>query len=180
MKAYKLFRTLRSRPGEIFPLYVNADKPTPIGEWIDAEEGTRLSDGKVKSRLGHLAFRPGWHLSDVPLATHIGVKDASGRIVAMNPQHRWYECEYSDGVDYQDKAHASGISNGRFNPRNAYIKEIPQGGFYRYKTNPMMFGDWIIAGSIKVIRPLSDEEVAEICEANGCRAMPRYVTNCRY
>ena len=33
---------------------------------------------KVKSRLGLLAFRPSYHLSDIPLAVHIGVKGESG------------------------------------------------------------------------------------------------------
>ena len=70
---YKLFKVKASRPGEIFPLYVNADKSAPIGVWIDAECGERKENGKVKSKLGDLAFRPGWHLSDYPLATHIGV-----------------------------------------------------------------------------------------------------------
>ena len=37
---------------------------------------------KVKSKLGPLAYRPGWHSGDVPYASHIGVKDADGKIWA--------------------------------------------------------------------------------------------------
>ena len=37
-----------------------------------------------------------------------------------------------------------------------------------------MYGDWIIAGSMKLIRILSDAEVAEILINNGLEPMPRY------
>ena len=71
IKAYKLFRVNASRPGELFPLFVNADKPVEIGKWYEAEVG-EMSGGKVKSKIGKLAYRPGWHAGDSPLATHIG------------------------------------------------------------------------------------------------------------
>ena len=124
MIGYKLFRVKKSRPGELFPLYVLADEPVPIGVWVGATEGPRTPEGKVKSKIGPLAFRPGWHLSDIPLAIHIGIKE-DGKI------------------------------------------------FYRYKTSPQMLGKWIITGSIRVLRVLSDEEVEKICAAAGYRALPR-------
>jgi hypothetical protein len=71
IKAYKLFRVNVSRPGELFPLFVNADKPVEIGKWYEAEVG-EMSGDKVKSKIGNLAYRPGWHAGDSPLATHIG------------------------------------------------------------------------------------------------------------
>lgn len=71
MITYKLFRL---KHGKLYPLYVNANKPTPLGVWLDAEAGERTSDGKVKSRLGKLAYRPGWHSGDMPVALHIGEK----------------------------------------------------------------------------------------------------------
>ena len=55
------------------------DRPTPIGKWVKAECGERVGN-KVKSKLGLLAFRPAWHLCDIPLAVHIGVKGDSGNI----------------------------------------------------------------------------------------------------
>lgn len=58
VKAYKLFQTKKNSPGQLFPLYVNADKPVPVGKWIAAEEGP-IEEGKVKSSLGKLAYRPG-------------------------------------------------------------------------------------------------------------------------
>ena len=54
-KAYKL---LRIRNGKLYPLYVNTEEETPIGVWLKAKPGERTKNGKVKSKLGPLAFRP--------------------------------------------------------------------------------------------------------------------------
>lgn len=62
-KGYKLFRVLKTQPGKIFPLYVNASESIPIGKWIKAEYGEINEDGKVKSKLGPLRFRPGFILT---------------------------------------------------------------------------------------------------------------------
>ena len=43
VKAYKLFRVDPSRPGELFPLFVNAGQSVPVGTWIDAEKGDGFS-----------------------------------------------------------------------------------------------------------------------------------------
>ena len=100
MIGYKLFRVKRSAPGQLFPLYVLADQSVPLGVWLPAKEGPRKRNGKVKSRIGDLAFRPGWHLSEIPLAIHIGIKE-DGVIKYMHVDEVWCECEYSDAIDYQ-------------------------------------------------------------------------------
>lgn len=172
---YKLFKVKKSRPGEVFPLYVNADKPTPIGEWVSAECGEKKENGKVKSKLGDLCFRPGWHLSDYPLATHIGVKDEYGNVKYIKPDTVWCEVEYSDNINYQEQANKNGLNkNNIVIPKNAYLKDIPTDGFYRYKTNPNMFQDWIIAGAIKINRIISDSEVNQILKQNGILTMERF------
>lgn len=168
-----MFRVNKRHPGKIFPLFVDFQEPTPIGIWVDAKEGEKNSDGKVKSRLGPLCFRPGWHLSDIPLAIHIGVKDDSGNIVAMNSEHVWCECEYSDSIDYQPKANENGMRKGKLVSKFAYLTEIPVNGYYRYKTNPNMLGEWIIAGGIKIDRILTDAEVDKLIIAAGHKPMPR-------
>ena len=172
MIGYKLFRVKRSAPGQLFPLYVLSDIPVPLGVWLPAQEGPRKENGKVRSRIGDLAFRPGWHLSDLPLAIHIGIKE-DGVIRYMHDDEVWCECEYSDAVDYQLVADQQGMRAGVFHPRNAMLTEIPVDGFYRYKTSPQMLGKWIIAGSMKVLRVLPDEEVAGICRAAGYDPLPR-------
>ena len=74
VKAYKMFRVDPKQPGKLFPLFVDANTPVPMNEWVEAKEG-EMSNGKVKSKIGPLAYRPGWHAGDLPLATHIGDKD---------------------------------------------------------------------------------------------------------
>lgn len=71
MKTYKLFNL---KNGKLYPLYVNTTKPFEIGKWLAAEEGEKTPNGKVKSKLGELAFRPGFHSGNVPVALHIGKK----------------------------------------------------------------------------------------------------------
>ena len=171
--AYKLFAINKKAKGKLFPLYINTNTYTPIGEWVEAASGT-LINGKVKSKLGLLCYRPGWHLSDMPIATHMGVKDNNGKIAYMRPDVVWCECEYSDEINYQEAANQNGIVNGKFIPKLAYLKEIPYNGFYKYKTNLNMFGEWILAGAIKVKRILSDNEVNGILISNGITPMKRY------
>ena len=77
VKAYKLFRVDKKQQGKMFPLFVDADTPMEMGKWIDAKEGemSAKKNGKVKSKIGDLAYRPGLHGGDLPVATHIGQKD---------------------------------------------------------------------------------------------------------
>lgn len=175
-KGYKLFRVKKTEPGKIFPLYVDAENETPIGQWVAAKCGEQTAKGKVKSKLGDLCYRPGWHLtSDMPYVTHIGVKGSSGEIEFLNPNHVWCEVEYSDEISYQEEANFNGINKkGVLIPKNAFITHVPENGYYRYKTNPNMFGEWIIAGAIKVTRIIDDIEVKEICNKFGVDPLPRY------
>ena len=171
MRGYKLFKVKKSEPGKLFPLYVLTDEATPIGVWLPAREG-EMKDGKVKSKLGLLAYRPGWHLSDVPLATHIGIKE-DGVIKYMHDDEVWCECEFSDAVSYQPEANRNGTKNGKLVPREAMLRRIPENGYYRYKTNPNMTGEWIIAGAIKVLRVLPDAEAFLICKRHGMEPLKR-------
>jgi hypothetical protein len=177
VKAYKLFRTKKSSPGQLFPLYVNANKPVPIGQWIAAEEGP-MRDGKVKSSLGNLAYRPGWHAGDLPMATHIGNKSSPDKTKPdyRPDEHVWAEVEMPADVDWQSVAdqRAKRTKSGAIDPKTAHITDqIPYGGFYRYKTNPNMTGNWLISGGLKVNRVLSDDEVKEINDQAGVADLPR-------
>jgi hypothetical protein len=179
VKAYKLFRTHPAHPGKLFPLFVNADKPVEMGKWIAAEAGPPgKKEGAVKSKLGDLAYRPGWHSGDLPVATHIGGKfDPS----LTGPDHRpdnqvWAEVEHPADVDWQSiaNARAQRTKDGKIIPRTAHITDqVPHGGFYRYKTNPNMTGNWLISGGMKVNRVLSDDEVKAINDAAGTADLPR-------
>lgn len=72
-RAYKLFRI---KDGKLYPPMVanSGGVDTPIGVWLDAEYGefaglSKTGRPQVKSiGSGRLSFRPGWHMSDEPIA----------------------------------------------------------------------------------------------------------------
>ncbi|MFZ5975199.1 MAG: hypothetical protein ACOYU3_07305 [Bacillota bacterium] len=168
--AYKAMRVKKSQPGKLFPLFVNANEETPAGVWLNADIGDN-----TKTKLGKLALRPGWHLGDLPRAAHIGKKDASGKIVAQHPDVVWCEVEAAADIDYQEEANRNGINkNGVLVKNRADIKDrVPADGYYRFKTNPAMEGEWIITGAMKINRILSDVEVDQIQRDHGLEPMPR-------
>jgi hypothetical protein len=176
VKGYKLFRT---KNGKIYPLYVKANDAIPIGKWIEAEIGEMSPRGKVKSKLGDLAFRPGWHSGDMPIATHIGGKSKGTK--QKKPDYRpdnqvWAEVLIPADVDWQEEANrrAKKTKAGKIIPRTAHITDqIPKGGFYKYKTNANMTGSWLISGAIKVTRILSDAEVEKLNLGFGVADLPR-------
>ena len=170
---YKLFRV---KNGKLYPLYVMADKEIPIGEWLPAEAGPMTEDGKVKSRLGKLAYRPGWHLNETaPYVNHIGRKDENGKIAYLKEDHVWCEVEYRTDIRYQAEAWCNGVNkHGKIIYKNSYLKYVPVNGFYRYKTNANQIEPWIICGEMKVNRVLRDDEVKHLCEKRGLKALPRY------
>lgn len=171
MKAYKQFRL--GKDGNLYPLFVLANKPVKTGTWLIAEEGQRTEDGKVKSKLGSLAFRPGWHLSEIPYAPHIGIKE-NGKVKYMKPDTVWALCEVYDENNWTPQAQANGINGDHYDCRKACLKHIPYGGFYYFNTNPNAFGRWMIAEKIKVVRVLTDAEVEDICwNRFGIHAQPR-------
>jgi hypothetical protein len=185
IKAYKLFNT---KGGKLYPLYVNKNIPVEMGVWKTAEEGERAKDNKsggrmVKSKLGDLAYRPGWHAGDYPMATHIGGK-SKGKGQA-EPDYRpdnqvWAEVLMSDEVDWQARADAKGtvLKSGPFKGQisaksKAITDQIPLDGHYRFKTNNNMTGNWIISGNMMINRVLSDDEVKAINAKGGYADLPR-------
>ncbi|MBV5344966.1 MAG: hypothetical protein JZU63_05250, partial [Rhodoferax sp.] len=134
LRAFKLFATKPSQPGSLFPLFVGANDAVPQGIWLDAIEGksagtTKTGRPQVKSKLGPLAFRPGWHAGDMPLATHIGIKNAEGKVFARRANEVWAEVEMAQDVDYQEQANQSKTKD---------LREMPVDGASRFKTNPNM------------------------------------------
>jgi hypothetical protein len=73
IKGYKLFRINRET-GELFPLYVDAKTAIPLDTWVPAIAGELAKSGKVKSEIGELAYRPGFHAAQLPWVNHIGSK----------------------------------------------------------------------------------------------------------
>ena len=174
MIAYKQFR--RDKSGQLHPLFVFAQETIPIGEWIVAKEGPQIENGKVKSKLGPLAYRPGWHLSEAPYAPHIGIKE-NGKVKYMRPDTVWAKCEVYDQKDWTLTAKSFGYNDKthKVDQRKACLPHIPTNGFYWYTTNPNAFGRWLIAERIRVLRVLTDQEVEDICwKRFGIHSQPRY------
>jgi hypothetical protein len=179
VKAYKLFRTKRGQPGKIFPLFVLSNEAIPIGTWVKAKAGPAgKTTGRVASKLGDLAYRPGFHAGDLPVAMHIGGKSRPGITKPdIRPDDQvWAQVEFPADVDWQKVASANARMTKAGTPHAAsahVTDQVPFGGFYRYKTNPNMVGHWLISGDMKVDRILSDEEVKKINDAAGVADLPR-------
>lgn len=179
VKAYKLFRVNSKQPGKLFPLYVDASNEVPIGTWMDADIGEATPSGKVKAKGSPLAFRPGWHSGETPMATHIGERvpgDPKSKPIARRPDEVWAEVEVPADVDWQEEANKRARRNkkGEIVPVTAHITDqIPKDGYYRYKTNSNMTGNWIISGAVKVNKVLSDAEVKAINDKSGVADLPR-------
>ena len=159
----KAYRLCRIKGGELYPLFVLANEPLPMGIWLEAKEGPRDGD-KVKSKLGRLAYRPGFHLAPIPNAPWIGKKE-NGELL-MRSDTVWVEVEYLANICYGAEARENGWRAGRWAASRAYIRHIPVNGYYKYRTNSK--GDtWIICGNMRIIRILSDEERIRLCLEAG-------------
>ncbi len=180
LTAYKLFRVSASHKGELFPLFVGAREPVPLGEWVSAKLIPPDHQGKITSKLGSLAYRPGWHSGDMPVATHIGLKGEGQRDTAKpryrNPDYVWALVEVADDVDWQTEAYrrAKPRKGGGIIASTAHLTDcLPAHGFYRYKTNPNMTGQWIISGELRILKVLTDDEVTAVNDRDGVYDLPR-------
>ena len=146
-------------------------------------EAQRLFDLGViknpnKKTLQAVAFRPGFHSGDLPIAPHIGGKTSKK---LAKPDFRkndqiWAEVEVPADVDWQSVANANATTkvDGTIDVSTADITDqMPIGGYYRYKTQPNMFENWMISGSIKITKVLTDKEAREIAAKAGVSDLPR-------
>ncbi len=178
---YKVF--YRGKDGKLYPPMVanpnGAD--TPIGVWLDADAAPITGESKTgrphvkaggkgtQGGSGQLAYRPGWHLGEIPYALQFNRKDAEGNKTLFPKDFVWAEVEYAADNDYQQEAEQEGMTeNGKYRHSYAGLKHLPTNGFYRYRTNPNPDTDpWIITGAIKVNRILTNEKVDDIVRKAG-------------
>lgn len=189
---YKVF--YRGKDGKLYPPTVaNPNgEDTPVGVWLDADEGKKAPDSKTgrpqvkaggKGTQGgsrSLAYRPGWHLGEIPYAIQFNRKDENGNKTLFPKDFVWAEVEYAMDVDYQMDAEAEGINaNGKYQHSLAGLKKLPTDGYYKYRTNPNPETDpWIITGAMKVNKVLSQNEVDELVRKAGRE--PQKVEGVRY
>lgn len=182
---YKLFS--KDASGNLHPLFVGHSEVIPMGKWLEAKAGeVDEKTGKVKSSLGKLAYRGGWHLNDdAPHCTHIYSKRYSLTGAEIEPHTGkrfdriqkentvWCEVEYETTINQQQEANENGKNaSGKIIPKNAQLRMVHPHGYYKYKTSPNMRGSWVICGNMKVNRELSFDEVTEICGKIGLEPLP--------
>jgi hypothetical protein len=166
IKAYKLFRTLKTKPGQLFPLFIGKTEPVPVGEWIAAEHIPTKG----------FAPRPGWHAGANPSAPHL----RSIQTGMIDADRVWAEIEMPADVDWQSIADQNKTSK---KTRGDIRDRVPEDGHYAFNTskadgqgaqNPNWA--WLIGGAIKVNRVLSNDEVASILTQAGMESEVQYET----
>lgn len=178
---YKVFVL---KDGKLYPPMVanpNGDA-TPVGVWLDADAApvagvTKTGRQQVKAGgkgtqggSGKLAYRPGWHLGEIPYALQFNrMNPETGQRELFPANFVWAEVEYANDVDYQEEAMSYGMNaSGKFQHSLAGLPRLPENGSYRYRTNPDPNTDpWIITGAMKVNRILKPSEVDAMVEAAG-------------
>lgn len=185
--AYKVFY---AKGGQLYPPMVAnpGGAGTPVGVWLDADIGQAAPPSKTgrmqvqaggkgtNAAKGSLAFRPGWHLGDIPLAKQFARKNPETGVKDRFPaDFVWAECEYAMDVNYQEEAMSYGYTeNGKFRHSYAGLPKLPTDGYYRYRTNPNPDTvPWVITGAMKVNRILTDAETDAICLEAGVEPMKR-------
>lgn len=177
---YKVFVL---RDGKLYPPMVAnpGGAETPVGVWLDADAAPIAGQSKTgrnqvkaggkgtQGGSGRLAYRPGWHLGEIPYALQFNRNDEAGNRELFPANFVWAEVEYADDVNYQDEAMSYGMNkNGKFQHSLAGVPRVPENGSYRYRTNPNPETDpWIITGAMKVNRLLTPTEVDEMVEKAG-------------
>ena len=177
---YKVF-VLKN--GELYPpMVANPDgAATPVGVWLDADAAPIAGQSKTgrnqvkaggkgtQGGSGKLAYRPGWHLGEIPYALQFNRIDENGNKELFPANFVWAEVEYANDVDYQEEAMSYGINpSGKFQHSLAGLPRVPENGAYRYRTNPNPETDpWIITGAMRVKRLLTPSEVDIIVEKAG-------------
>ena len=191
---YKVFYL---KDGKLYPPMVanpgGAD--TPVGVWLDADAAPQAAASKTGRKKvkaggkgtqggsGTLAYRPGWHLGEIPYALQfnrgpkvdnpLGITGKNGKAIKVGKYFPanfvWAEVEYAKDVDYQDEAMSYGYNGaGNFQHSLAGLPKIPVDGSYTYRTNANPATDpWIITGAMKVNRILTDSEVDELVRQAG-------------
>lgn len=158
---YKLMRVAKRQPGVVYPLYAKPETGGSAGytagEWFLAE------DQKVRIGNKDLAKRPGIHAVNLPVFDQ-------GKAYVKGETRVWVEVEIpevtkktqaeSDKSEKRANGMRNGIQGRLIGPRESYD----------FKTNPNASGDaggWPIAGSMRVVRILTDREVSKILRDNN-------------
>ena len=163
VKVYKLFATKASHPGKLFATQINKNEDFPMGKWTNAKniprKGSEGSEGATVTKSASFADRPGIHAGTLPYAPQMLNKQ--GKVQA---HHVFAEVHLPADKDWQTEADKRKAGGQRW----ADIKdEIPVGGHYKFNTGKDRGSQWYVGGSVKPVRVLDDDEVADILKKHG-------------
>ena len=171
--------------------YVTGDTGTPTRmDSLPAESQALLRENGInKQWVSLLAYRPGWHTGTLPFNPQgAGAKDPlfkSGHPTADHPYaHILYpdiviaEVELAADKNYQKEFEATAVrtKKGGIKTNESGLRNIPTDGFYNYTTNANnndLPGDWLIGGSLKVNRLLTQQEANQILLDHGAFVQKR-------
>ena len=147
VKTYKLFRM---KEGRLYPLFVETGREMKMGIWLEACVGELVDPTHVKSKLGPLALRPGFHSTEVPFTDWIGKRQ--GGVLVQRKDTVWCECE---------------VDGHQEHPPERYGKLTLPEDWYYFQTKPNQPFPWIISNRIKIKRVLDHAEVEAVCQKHG-------------
>ena len=150
---------------EVEEATANGSRYILVGQYANGKKSYHNWGINGSGQVSKFAMRPGWHLTDSPSARHIGEErnpEKKEEAMYRRPNQRWFKVEYAADVDYNAEAAS--------NPTKDIQTHIPEDGYYSFKTNTNandVNQNWIISGSIRIVEPLSREEVRRLNEENG-------------
>ena len=155
-----------------------------VDDVLDNESLQKFREKHGDRKTGKfLAYRPGWHTGTLPYnpqgAGQIDKQYDKKNPTAEHPyRHKLYEniviaeVELAADKDYQQafEETAARTKDGRIKTNMSGLKSIPEDGYYNYTTNANnndLPGDWLIGGSLKIGRVLSQEESDAVMQQQG-------------
>lgn len=120
------------------------------GDW------EKVDETHVKSKLGPLSLRPGFHSTQVPYTDWIGKRGSDGSLF-QRPDTVWCECQVEGERVFPEGTHG--------------MRTLPEGWYY-FRTKPNQPFLWIISDRILIRRMLEHCEVEALCWKAGVKAQP--------
>lgn len=152
---YKLFE---QKGNKLFPLFIDKSEPVLSGRWMPAKNCPTKG----------FASRPGWHIGEIPDAPWLKGYDGSDKGCYKSRfrhgRRVWCEVEYRNDTDYTPLAEQT---------RKGWLEDrVPVNGSYRFKETGNRW--WVIAGEMRVVRVLPEDERQLLLDSIGYDEVQAY------
>lgn len=146
--------------GNLFPLFIDKNKPIKIGEWVKAESIPTKG----------FSQRPGFHVGQVCDAPWLKSYDCTdtGCYKSQRSKHWsrvWVEVSYNSNHCYDDEVEKL--------PKKCFVDNPPRDGYYFFKETGCN-RIWVITSHIKINRILTEEERQQILKDMGYDEIKAY------